>query len=121
MNAFINSLNNKLIYVRFPDGFHERGHCLKLLRALYGLLRSPLLWFNDLSACFKRLGLTQHPETPCVFSNDKIIAFFYINDIIILSYPRHREAYKTFRIKLLKAYKMREIGKLKWFLGIRVI
>jgi hypothetical protein len=58
MNAFINSLNDELIYVRFPDGFHKRGHCLKLLRALYGLPRSPLLWFNDLLACFKRLGLT---------------------------------------------------------------
>ena len=58
INAFTNAYLNEDVYARFPDGFSVQGKCLKLIKALYGLPRSPLLWFNDLSATFKKLGLT---------------------------------------------------------------
>ena len=44
VNAFTNSVLDEDVYVYFPDGFHRRGWVLKLLRALYGLRLSPLLW-----------------------------------------------------------------------------
>ena len=47
--------------------------------------------------------------------------FFYVNDIVVLYYLRHRAAYDDFRTKLLKVYNIREMGDLKWFIGIRVI
>ncbi len=43
INTFTNTTINELIYVRYPDGYHVLGHCLMLRKALYGLLRSPLL------------------------------------------------------------------------------
>ncbi len=43
VNAFINSLLNDEIYCYCPEGFEKFGCCWKLLRALYGLKRSPLL------------------------------------------------------------------------------
>ena len=43
INAFTNTTINKLIYVRFPDGFYVPRQCLKLYKALYRLPRSPLL------------------------------------------------------------------------------
>ena len=121
VNAFTNAAINELIYVRYPDGYHVPGHCLKLRKALYGLPRSPLLWYNDLARALKSLGLRPIPETPCLFSNDRIIVFFYVDDIVVLCHPKHRTAFDDFRAKLLKAYKIREIGDLKWFLRIRVI
>jgi hypothetical protein len=121
INAFTNATINELIYVRYPDGYHVPGHCLMLRKALYGLPRSPLLWYNDLAKAFKSLGLRLIPKTPCLFCNDEIIVFFYVDDIVVLYLPSHRAAYTDFRTKLLKVYNMREIGDLKWFLGIRVI
>jgi hypothetical protein len=42
-NAFLNSLLDEEIYCKLPDGFTQPGKCIKLLRALYGLRRAPLL------------------------------------------------------------------------------
>ena len=43
VNAFTNSILDEIVYVDFPDGFRQPGFCLLLLRALYGLCRSPRL------------------------------------------------------------------------------
>ena len=40
---------------------------------------------------------------------------------MVLYYPSNISAYMEFKEKLLDAYKIREIGELKWFLGIRII
>ena len=65
-NAFTNSDINELVYIRYPDGFQEPGHCLKLRKALYGLPRSPFLWFNHLTTCFQKLGLHLVLELVCL-------------------------------------------------------
>lgn len=59
VSAFINSTIDEEVCVAYSEGFEEPGRCLKLQRALYGLRRSPLLWFHDFSNTFKRLGLTR--------------------------------------------------------------
>ena len=57
-NAFTNSELDKEVYIELPAGFRKPGYNARLLRALYGLRRSPLLWYKDLSATLIRLGLT---------------------------------------------------------------
>jgi hypothetical protein len=121
INAFCNAKIDELVYVRYPDGFQVPGHCLKLQRALYGMPRSALLWYNELFSLLTKLGLKLIPDTNCLFSNDKLIVFFYVDDIVVLFHPSNIFAYHEFREKLLDAYKMREMGELKWFLGIRII
>jgi hypothetical protein len=56
-----------------------------------------------------------------LFLNDKLIIFFYMDDIIVLFYPFNIFTYYEFREKLLNAYKIREMGELKWFFSIRII
>jgi hypothetical protein len=101
VNAFTNSSIDELVYVRYPEGMEEPGHCLKLLRALYGLPRSPLLWWNDLISKLRKLGLYPVPEASCLYSNDKLIVFFYIDNIYILCYPKNYNTYLQFRKALL--------------------
>ena len=36
-NAFVNSDIDEELYIPYPEGFHRRGFCLRLLKALYGL------------------------------------------------------------------------------------
>jgi hypothetical protein len=44
INAFLNSkIDNKEIYIRFPNRYEKANRLLRLLRGLYGLKRSPLL------------------------------------------------------------------------------
>jgi hypothetical protein len=69
----------------------------------------------------RKLGLSLVPDYPCLFTGAKLIVFFYVNDIAVLCHPSNRSYYQEFRAKFLKTFKIREIGELKWFLGIRVI
>jgi hypothetical protein len=121
INAFTNSRLNEIVYIRFPDGFENPGFCILLLLALYGLRRSPLLWFTEFTTTFSKLGLQQVPEAECLYINSKLIVFFFVDDIAILSRTSDIDAYEEFRARLFVHYEMHDIGELKWFLGIRII
>ena len=69
----------------------------------------------------RKLGLSPVPDCPCLFTGAKLIVFFYVDDIAVLCHPSNRSYYQEFQAEFLKTFKMREMGELKWFLGIRVI
>lgn len=56
-----------------------------------------------------------------MFVSPKIIVFFYVDDICILSRKEDSKEVDHFRSQLIKAYEFRMIGEIKWFLGIRVV
>ena len=113
VNAFTNAELDELVYVKCPEGFTSPGNCLQLNQALYGLSRSPLLWFNDLSNTMRKLGLEPVSECACLFTNDKLIVFFFVNDICILCHPQNLEYYHTFRASLMNTYEICDIGEMK--------
>lgn len=122
LNAFLNARLPRKMYCRTPEGFtDEVGELIELLRALYGLKEAPLLWYQELSSTLKKLGLNPVPETPCLFTNDRLIVFFYVDDIVVLVHPLNLTAYSVFKQQLLSTYDLRELGELSWFLGIRVV
>src|SRR5205814_932149 len=58
VNAFLNADLDKEVFCCFPEGFKgDPNSCLRLLQALYGLRRSPLLWLQELTAALLDLGL----------------------------------------------------------------
>ena len=121
VNAFLNAKLDEEVFVRNPDGFGDSNTCLRLVRALYGLRRSPLLWLNDLSATLEALGLRPVPEAQCLFKSKHLIVFFYVDDICVLCHPSDRQYYHEFRTKIMRIYELREIPYFKWFLGIRIV
>jgi hypothetical protein len=122
VNAFTNSYLDETVYCAFPDGFQQADHCLLLRRALYGLRRSPLLWLKKFSSTLRDLGLYEVSGEPCLFINeDGIIIFFYVDDIVLLCRSENLSKLHELRTALMQRYKMRDLGKLSWFLGIRII
>ena len=121
VSAFTNALMDETVFTQCPDGFKVPGKNLLLLRALYGLRRSPLIWLNEFSSTLSRLGLTQIPESQCLFSNGKLIVFFYVDDVVILYHRKHEAEYQEFLQALLATYEFKQLGALKWFLGIRIL
>ena len=121
INAFTNAKIKKKIWVKFPPGKQRAGHILLLLRALYGLRVSLLLWYEHLCSTMQQLGLKPVLECACLFTNDRLIIFFYVNDIVVLFHPTHEQAYLDFRDSLIAHFKLRGMGDLKWFLGIRIL
>jgi hypothetical protein len=118
VNAFCNAYLNELLYIADPGGRIKGGNCLRIIRALYGMPRSPLLWFKHLTTTIERLGFKPVPECACLYTNGRIVVFFYVDNIIIIVHPKYHSDFLDFKAKLMAAYKMRDIGELKWFLGI---
>jgi hypothetical protein len=120
-NAFLNALLDRTLYVSTPDGFQDKyGPILHLLRALYGLKEAPRLWALHFQASLRKLGLHPVQGFPCLWMNDRVILFFYVDDIIILYHPEYKEDFEKLERQLIKLYNLRQIGDVKWFLGIRV-
>jgi hypothetical protein len=121
ITAFINSLLDEEVYTYLPDGFRIPGKVLRLKRALYGLRRSPLLWLQEFTSTLLELGLKPVPEAQCLFTNNRITVFFYVDDVVILYHKTHQKEFELFKQALLNAYRFKDLGELKWFLGIRVV
>ena len=93
----------------------------KLLRALYGLRRSPLLWQKLLSQALKDQGLQSTKEEPCLFISDWLIVFFFVDDIVAMHQDTDIQKVEDFIVRLEDAFKIRDLGELRWFLRIRVV
>lgn len=88
---------------------------------VYGLKRSPILWYKELSSTLAQLGLYEVPGAPCLFVNKNLIVFFYVDDICILCHPENYAKYLELRTKLFQKYELRELPDMAWFLGIRIV
>lgn len=122
LNAFLNALLDKLVYVQTPEPYVEQlGELLELKRALYGLKDAPLLWYKHLKETLINLDLKPIKDVPCLFINDRLIVFFYVDDIVVLVHPDHLGYHQIFERRLEAVYELRKLGELKWFLRIRVL
>lgn len=120
VNAFLNSRLNETIHCHPPEGFETLDRYWLLLQALYGLKQSPLLWYTDFTIALEELGLRAVSGVNCLFVNDFLILFFYVDDIVILYSKQNKQRFLKFEASLLQRFEMRTLGELKWFLGIRV-
>lgn len=124
VNAFTNGHLDEEVYVDWPPGFSgPDDHILQLLKALYGLRRSPLLWLKELSTFLKSQGLSPVIEDSCIWVSQtgNFLVFFYVDDIVVL-WPREHAKEAHGFIDIIKAkYEMNDLGELRWFLGIKVV
>jgi hypothetical protein len=56
-----------------------------------------------------------------LFTNGKLLVFFYVDDIVTLCLPQHIKDLQQFESNLMNTYELRALGELRWFLGIRII
>jgi hypothetical protein len=118
----LNAHLDKPLYVQTPDPYvEELGKLLKLKRALYRLKDAPLLWYMHLKETVIKLGLRLVKDVPCLFTNERLIVFFYVDNIVVLVHPDHLNNHQLFKRELEAVYDLRKLRELKWFLGIRVL
>lgn len=120
-NAFLYSPLDDVVYVEFPPGMEEEGHCLLLNRALYGLKQSPNLWQREFSTSLKKIGLTQSTVERCLFFDDHLILFFFVDDIITLYKEDDKHHFDNLWDHLSALYENRNMGEARHFLGMRIL
>ena len=121
VNAFANSEIDKPTYFKPPDRWTISDKILLLLlQALYGLKQSPALWYRDLSQTLNDLGLELVAGVEYLFTNDFMLFFLFVDDIVVLFDQKNTTLVDTFQAQLFNKYEMQSLGELKWFLGIQI-
>jgi Reverse transcriptase (RNA-dependent DNA polymerase) len=124
-NAFLHGDLKEEIYMDIPPGYRypeaTRKVC-KLEKALYGLKQSPRAWFGRFCQAMKSYGYTQSESDHTMFfkkNQGKItVLIIYVDDMIITG-DDHVEI-KELETRLSKEFEMKNLGGLKYFLGIEV-
>ncbi|MFM7311463.1 MAG: reverse transcriptase domain-containing protein, partial [Flavobacteriales bacterium] len=81
-NAFVQSILTTPVWIHHPKGFPgpRPNTCLQLNRSLYGLRRSPKLFFETASAAFVKLGFVPSSFDPCLLYRPGMLIVMYVDD-----------------------------------------
>lgn len=125
--AFLNGILDEEIYMELPDGLEvdeqiKSTKVCKLKRALYGLKISPKKWNQRFTEEMLKLGLENDLHEPCLFTWRKegkmAVVLLYVDDMIIAG--NDKEILNNIKRSLSEAFKMKDLGEPKNFLGISI-
>ena len=121
-NAFIHEDLDKEVYMLPPPGFGNKGEVCWLKKSLYGLNQANRQWFAILSSTIIDLGFLQSKSNYSVFTmvnkGSISILLIYVDDILIAS--NDVDAVNVFKQFLDNKFKLKDLGTLKYFLGLEV-
>lgn len=108
-----------------PPGFSSQeieGKMCRLKKSLYSLKQSPKAWFDRFSKAMLLFGYKQSNVDHTMFikyKGDKVtILIVHVDDIIVTGHdPLKVENLKKY---LASEYEIKDLGKLRYFLGIEV-
>ncbi|RDX60598.1 hypothetical protein CR513_61247, partial [Mucuna pruriens] len=125
-NAFLHGELEEVVYMEIPPRFYshnEKNMVCRLKKALYGLKQSPRAWFGRFAQVMISLGYRQSQGDHTLFikhsPNGKLtLLLVYVDDMIVTSDDEIEKL--NLKEKLATQFEMKELGKLKYFLGIEV-
>ncbi len=113
ISVFINSEIDEELYSENSNEFFRLDYCWKLNKALYELNQVSILWYRNLITILKNLKLQSISRMNCLFVNDWLILFFYVDDIVTICLKENLNRMRFFEKSLMKRFEMRILKKLK--------
>jgi hypothetical protein len=124
-NAFLHGDLHEEVYMHIPPGFETNqtnGKVLRLHRSLYRLKQSPRAWFDRFRQSMLKRGYLQSNADHTLFykhATGKVaILIVYVDDIVITGDDfieiSHLKKY------LAQEFEVKDLGRLRYFLGIEI-
>jgi Reverse transcriptase (RNA-dependent DNA polymerase) len=125
-NIFLHGdLKEEVVYMEISSGFENeklKGKVCRLKRSLYGLKQSLRAWFERFSMVMKKLGYQHSNADHTMFirrKEEKIcILMVYVDDIVLTN--NDPTEMKRIKASLAIEFEMKDLGELRYFLGIEV-
>ncbi len=110
--------------MKAPDRLDtERNNIWKLRKLLYRLKQVSYVWNKLLDSTLKRLGFSQCRKDLSVYSYQSestfIILAVHVDDMLIIS--NSKSSLSKMKLDLSRHFKVKDLGKVKFLLGIQVI
>ena len=120
--AFLNSEVDRELYCSPPDGLKDGSKVWRLLKSLYGLRQAPHCWHKKLCQILKEDGFEQGKVDQCVFvrktAEGETLVLVYVDDVLIAS--NSLALTKRFKDVFKSKVEIRDLGKIKQFIGLQV-
>ncbi|KAI0999445.1 hypothetical protein K3495_g8748 [Podosphaera aphanis] len=106
--------------MQIPDGYKLPGKYYLLRKSIYGLKKSPLVWYSTLSAVLNKDGFAPTNFDPCVFvSLEKSIHLaIYVDEILI--FGPDQKSIDSLVNSLHLEFECKDLGTAHYILGIQV-
>ncbi|GJU62778.1 putative RNA-directed DNA polymerase [Tanacetum coccineum] len=124
-NAFLYGDLDETVYMKPPQGYYdtECNKVCRLKKSLYGLKQAPRQWNAKLTGALIENGFNQSKSDYSLFTksdNGVFLALLvYVDDIIITG--NNSSEIDKFKEFLRTKFMIKDLGNLKYFLGIEVI
>ncbi|CAI7840869.1 unnamed protein product [Closterium sp. NIES-53] len=124
-NAFLQSKLDRVLYMYQPDYFDDgTGQVCKLLKSLYELKQSPLLWYRALDGVLEGAGWKKSQVDEALYfkaSNNGMTCWVlvYVDDLLAAS--SSLAMLKKLKDLLEDAFELREISPVVKYLGLEIV
>ena len=105
-----------------PPGLHRQGENLvcRLHKSIYGLKQASQNWLSTFATTVKSVGYIQSKANYSLFTKSQGRKFttilIYVDDILLIGNDLHE--IKLLKSHMLKHFIIKDLGELKYFLGI---
>ena len=123
-NAFLHGHLTEEVYMLPPPGFCRQGENMvcRLHKSLYGLKQASRSWFQRFHSAIQEIGFQQSHADYSLFTqvhgNSITVILLYVDDMVITG--NNEKAIKDLKKFLNSCFKIKDLGLLKYFLGIEV-